>query len=55
MAEEAKAKKMQAQAWQAEVIDEEKEDTLATIRKSIKAMKESDKRDFLASLVDENF
>jgi hypothetical protein len=37
------------------VIDEEKEDTLATVRKSIKAMKESDKRDFLALLVDENF
>jgi hypothetical protein len=55
MAEEAKAKKPQAQVQQTEVIDEEKEDTLATMRKNVKAMKESKKRDFLASLVDENF
>jgi hypothetical protein len=37
------------------VIDEEKEDTFATIRKNVKAMKESEKRDLLASLVDEHF
>jgi hypothetical protein len=43
------------QAWQVEVIDEEKEDTLATMRKNVKAMKESEKRDFLALLVDEHF
>jgi hypothetical protein len=55
MAEEARARKPQTQARQAEVIDEEKEDTLATMRKNVKAMKESEKRDFLASLVDENF
>jgi hypothetical protein len=55
MAEEARAKKAQTQIRQTEVIDEEREDTLATMRKSVKAMKESDKRDFLASLVDENF
>jgi hypothetical protein len=55
MVKEAKAKKLQTQARQAEVIDEEKEDTIATMRKSIKAMKESEKRDFLASLIDENF
>jgi hypothetical protein len=55
MAEEARAKKTQTQVRQAEVINEEKEDTLATVRRSVKAMKESDKRDFLASLVDENF
>jgi hypothetical protein len=55
MAEEAKGRMSQTRARQAEVVDEEKEDTLATIKKSVKAMKESDKRDFLASLVDENF
>jgi hypothetical protein len=55
MAEEARARKPQSQARQAEVIDEEKEDTLATMRKNVKAMKESEKRDFLASLVDKNF
>jgi hypothetical protein len=55
MAEEAKAKRMQTQVHQTEVIDKEKEDTLATVRKSVRAMKESEKRDFLASLVDENF
>jgi hypothetical protein len=55
MAEEAKGRKLQTHARQAEVIDKEKEDSLATIRKSIKAMKESEKRDFLASLVDEHF
>jgi hypothetical protein len=55
MAKEARAKKTQTQAHQAEVIDEEKEDTLATMRKNVKAMKECEKRDFLASLVDEHF
>jgi hypothetical protein len=55
MAEEAKGRKPQTQARQAEVVDEEKEDALTTMRKSIKAMKESEKRDFLASLVDEHF
>jgi hypothetical protein len=55
MAEEARAKKVQTQVRQTEVIDEEKEDTLTTLRKNVKAMKESEKRDFLASLVDENF
>jgi hypothetical protein len=55
MAEEAKARKPQTQVHQAEVIDEEKEDTLATMRKNVKAMKESKKRDFLASLIDEHF
>jgi Fe-S cluster biosynthesis and repair protein YggX len=55
LAEEAKARKSQTQAHQTKVIDEEKEDTLATMRKSVKAMKESKKRDFLASLIDEHF
>jgi hypothetical protein len=55
MAKEAKAKKSHTQAHQAKVIDEEKEDTLATMQKNVKAMKESEKRDFLASLIDENF
>jgi hypothetical protein len=55
MAEEAKARKPQVLACQVEVIDEEKEDTIATMRKNVKAMKDSEKRDFLASLVDENF
>jgi hypothetical protein len=55
MAEEARAKKSQTQVCQAEVIDEEKEDTLATMWKNVKAMKESKKRDFLASLIDEHF
>jgi hypothetical protein len=55
LAKEAKARKPQTQAHQAEVIDEEKEDTLTTMRKNIKAMKESKKRDFLALLVDEHF
>jgi hypothetical protein len=55
MAEEARAKKTQTQACQAEVINEEKEDTLATMQKNVKAMKECKKRDFLASLVDEHF
>jgi hypothetical protein len=55
MAKEAKGRKPQMQACQAEVVDKEKEDTLATMRKNIKAMKESEKRDFLALLVDEHF
>jgi hypothetical protein len=55
MAKDAKAKKPQTQAHQAEVVDEEKEDALATMRKNVKAMKESEKRDFLASLVNEHF
>jgi hypothetical protein len=55
MADEARGKKPQTQAWQAEVIDEEKEDTLAMMKKDVKAMKESEWRDFLAMLVDENF
>jgi hypothetical protein len=55
MAKEAKAKKPQTQVHQAKVVDEEKEDTLATMRKNVKAMKESEKRDFLASLVNKHF
>jgi hypothetical protein len=55
MAKEAKGRKPQMQACQAKVVDEEKEDTLATMRKNVKAMKESEKRNFLASLVDEHF
>jgi hypothetical protein len=55
LAEEAKARKQQTQVCQTEVIDEEKEDTLAAMRKNVKAMKESKKRDFLASLVNEHF
>jgi hypothetical protein len=55
MAEEAKGRKPQTQACQAEVVDEEKEDALTTMRKNIKAMKESERRDFLGALVDEHF
>jgi hypothetical protein len=55
MAKEAKGRKPQMQAHQAEVIDEEKEDALTTMRKNIKAMKESERRDFLGALVNEHF
>jgi hypothetical protein len=55
MAEEAKGKRPQMQAQQAEVVDEEKEDVLTTMRKNVKAMKESERRDFLGALVDEHF
>jgi hypothetical protein len=55
MANEAKGRKPQTQAHQAEVVDEEKEDILATIKKSVKAMKESKRRDFLGALMDEHF
>jgi hypothetical protein len=55
MAKEAKRRKPQMQACQAEVVDEEKEDALATMRKNVKAMKESERRDFLGALVDEHF
>jgi hypothetical protein len=37
------------------VVDEEKEDVLTTMRKNVKAMKESEWRDFLGALVDEHF
>jgi hypothetical protein len=55
MANEAKGKKPQTQVHQAKVVDEEKEDVLTTIKKSVKAMKESKRRDFLGALVDEHF
>jgi hypothetical protein len=55
MAKEAKGRKPQTQAHQAEVVDEEKEDTLTTMRKNVKAMKDSERRDFLGVLVDEHF
>jgi hypothetical protein len=55
MADEAKGRKPQMQARQAEVVDEEKEDVLATMRKNVKAMKESKRRDFLGVLVDKHF
>jgi hypothetical protein len=55
MAEEAKGRKPQTQARQAKVVDEEKEDTLATMRKNIKAMKDSERGDFLGALVDKHF
>jgi hypothetical protein len=55
MAEEAKGRKPQTQAHQAKVVDEEKEDALATMRKNVKAMKESKRRDFLGALIDEHF
>jgi hypothetical protein len=42
MANESQGRKPQTQVCQAEVIDEEKEDVLATIRRNVKAMKESD-------------
>jgi hypothetical protein len=41
--------------YQVEVINEEKEDVFATMRKNVKAMKESDRRDFLGVLIDEHF
>jgi hypothetical protein len=41
MADEAKGRRPQSQAHQAEVVDEEKEDVLTTMRKNVKAMKES--------------
>jgi hypothetical protein len=55
MADEAKGKTPQTQAHQAKVVDEEKEDILATMRKNVKAMKESERRDFLGVLIDEHF
>jgi hypothetical protein len=55
MADEAKGRKPQTQVHQAKVVDEEKEDVLATMRKNIKAIKESKRRDFLRALVDEHF
>jgi hypothetical protein len=55
MAKEAKGRKPQMQARQAEVVDEEKEDALTTMRKNVKAMKESKRRDFLGALVDKHF
>jgi hypothetical protein len=55
MADEAKGRKPQTQVCQAEVVDEEKEDILATMRKNIKAMKDSERRDFLGALIDEHF
>jgi hypothetical protein len=55
MADEAKGRKPQTQAHQAKVVDEEKEDILTTMRKNVKAMKESKRRDFLEALMDEHF
>jgi hypothetical protein len=55
MAEEAKGRRPQTQARQAEVVDKEKEDALATMRKNVKAMKESERWDFLGALIDEHF
>jgi hypothetical protein len=55
MADEAKGRKPQTQACQAKVVNEEKEDILTTIKKSVRAMKESKRRDFLGALVDEHF
>jgi hypothetical protein len=55
MANESKGRKAQTQVHQAEVINEEKEDTLATMKKNVKAMKEAKQRDFLAMLVNEKF
>jgi hypothetical protein len=55
MADEAKGRKPQTKAHQAEVVDEEKEDVLTTMRKNVKAMKESKRRDFLGALIDEHF
>jgi hypothetical protein len=42
MADESQGRKLQTQVQQVEVIDEEKEDVFATMRKNVKAMKESD-------------
>jgi hypothetical protein len=55
MADEAKGRKPQTQVCQAKVVDEEKEDVLATMRKNVKAMKESKRRDLLGALVNEHF
>jgi hypothetical protein len=55
IADEAKGRRPQTQVHQAEVVDEEKEDILATMRKNVKAMKESERRDFLGALVDKHF
>jgi hypothetical protein len=55
MADKAKGRKPQTQVHQAKVVDEEKEDVLATMRKNVKAMKESERRDFLGVLIDEHF
>jgi hypothetical protein len=55
MADKAKGRKPQTQVHQAKVVDEEKEDILATMRKNVKAMKESKRRDFLGVLIDKHF
>jgi hypothetical protein len=55
MAEEAKGRKPQTQAWQIKVVNEEKEDLHATVQDTIKNMKESEQRDLLGALVDEHF
>jgi hypothetical protein len=55
MANESQGRKPQTQVHQVEVINEEKEDIFATMRKNIKAMKESNQRDFLGVLIDEHF
>jgi hypothetical protein len=55
MANEAKGRKTQTQVHQAKVVDEEKEDVLTTIKKNVKAMKESERRDFLGALINEHF
>jgi hypothetical protein len=55
LADEARGRRPQTQTWQVEVVDEDKEDTLAGIKKNVKAMKDAEQRDLLAVLVDENF
>jgi hypothetical protein len=55
MADKSQGRKSQTQVCQVEVIDEEKEDIFTTVRKNVKAMKESDQRDLLGMLIDEHF
>jgi hypothetical protein len=55
MADKAKGRKPQTQVHQAEVVDEEKEDVLTTMRKNVKPMKKSKRRDFLGVLIDKHF
>jgi hypothetical protein len=55
MADKSQGRKPQTQVCQVEVINEEKEDVFATMRKNIKAMKESNQMDFLGALIDEHF
>jgi hypothetical protein len=55
MANEARGKKPQTQVCQVKVINEEKEDIFTTMRKNVKAMKESERRYFLGVLIDKHF